>query len=78
MVGEDPDDEVKAVDLERSFSHKSLVKRMAIVGAGPGFNLLLAVFLLMLVFLFYGVPVLSNLVGGIEKNLRMGRPLRRH
>lgn len=67
MVGEDPDDEVKAVDLERSFSHKSLVKRMAIVGAGPGFNLLLAVFLLMLVFLFYGVPVLSNLVGGIEK-----------
>jgi membrane-associated protease RseP (regulator of RpoE activity) len=30
---------------------------MAIVAAGPGFNLLLAVFLLMIVFIFYGVPV---------------------
>jgi regulator of sigma E protease len=66
MVGEDPEEEVKAVDLERSFAHKSLLTRTAIVAAGPGFNLLLAVFLLMLVFLFYGVPVLSNLVGAVE------------
>jgi regulator of sigma E protease len=66
MVGEDPEEEVKAADLERSFAHKSLLKRTAIVAAGPGFNLLLAVFLLMLVFLFYGVPVLSNLVGAVE------------
>jgi regulator of sigma E protease len=66
MVGEDPEEEVKAVDLERSFAHKSLLKRTAIVAAGPGFNLLLAVFLLMIVFLFYGVPVLSNLVGAVE------------
>ena len=66
MVGEDPEEDVKAVDLERSFAHKSLLKRTAIVAAGPGFNLLLAVFLLMVVFLFYGVPVLSNLVGAVE------------
>jgi regulator of sigma E protease len=66
MVGEDPEEEVKAVDLERSFAHKSLLKRIAIVAAGPGFNLLLAVFLLMIVFLFYGVPVLSNLIGAVE------------
>jgi regulator of sigma E protease len=66
MVGEDPEEEVKAIDLERSFAHKSLLKRVAIVAAGPGFNLLLAVFLLMVVFLFYGVPVLSNLVGAVE------------
>jgi regulator of sigma E protease len=66
MVGEDPEEEVKAVDIERSFAHKSLLKRTAIVAAGPGFNLLLAVFLLMVVFLFYGVPVLSNLVGAVE------------
>jgi regulator of sigma E protease len=66
MVGEDPEEEVKAVDLERSFAHKSLLKRTAIVAAGPGFNLLLAVFLLTVVFLFYGVPVLSNLVGAVE------------
>jgi regulator of sigma E protease len=67
MVGEDPEEEVKAVDVERSFAHKSLLKRFAIVAAGPGFNLLLAVFLLMLVFLFYGVPVLSNSVGAVEE-----------
>jgi regulator of sigma E protease len=66
MVGEDPEEEVKTVDLERSFAHKSLLKRTAIVAAGPGFNLLLAVFLLMIVFLFYGVPVLSNLIGAVE------------
>ena len=39
---------------------------MAIVAAGPGFNLLLAVFLLMIVFIFYGVPVLSTQVGAVE------------
>ncbi|HMA80509.1 MAG TPA: RIP metalloprotease RseP [Candidatus Binatia bacterium] len=67
MVGEDPDEEVQQADLERSFAHKSLAKRIAIVVAGPGFNLLLAVFLLMVVFTFYGVPVMSTQVSGVEK-----------
>jgi regulator of sigma E protease len=67
MVGEDPDEEVQPADLERSFAHKSLAKRIAIVVAGPGFNLLLAVFLLMVVFTFYGVPVMSTQVSGVEK-----------
>lgn len=67
MVGEDPDEEVQQVDIERSFAHKSLTKRIAIVVAGPGFNLLLAVFLLMAVFTFYGVPVMSTQVSGVEK-----------
>ena len=66
MVGEDPDEEVQQVDIERSFAHKALVKRSAIVAAGPGFNLLLAVLLLLIVFLFYGVPVLSTQVWGVE------------
>ena len=66
MVGEDPDEEVGQADIERSFAHKPLLKRVAIVAAGPGFNLLLAVLLLMAVFLFYGVPVLSTQVGGVE------------
>ena len=47
MVGEDPDEEVRTEDVEKSFAHKSLLKRIAIVVAGPGFNLLLALFLLM-------------------------------
>src|ERR671919_2440716 len=50
MVGEDPDEEVRQEDLERSFANKSLFKRIAIVVAGPGFNLLLALFLLIGVF----------------------------
>src|SRR5437762_661951 len=66
MVGEDPDDEVQQSDIERSFAHKGLLTRIAIVAAGPGFNLLLAVVLLMIVFLFYGVPILSTQVGGVE------------
>src|SRR5512146_362527 len=66
MVGEDPDEEVGQADIERSFAHKSLAKRVAIVAAGPGFNLLLAIILLMIGFLFYGVPVLSTQVGGVE------------
>ena len=66
MVGEDPDEEVQQADVEKSFAHKGLLQRMAIVAAGPGFNLLLAVFLLMIVFIFYGVPVLSTQVGAVE------------
>lgn len=67
MIGEDPDEEVSQADRERSFAHKSLFKRCAIVFAGPGFNLMLAVLLLMVVFVFYGVPVMSTLVSGVEK-----------
>jgi regulator of sigma E protease len=67
MVGEDPDEEVQQADIEKSFAHKSLLKRVAIVVAGPGFNLLLAVFLFMVVFTFYGVPMMSTQVSGVEK-----------
>src|SRR6266705_6384866 len=62
MVGEDPDEEVQQADVEKSFAHKSLLKRIAIVVAGPGFNILLAVFLLIVVFTFYGFPVMSKQV----------------
>lgn len=67
MVGEDPDEQVSPQDVAKSFAHKSLIKRVAIVAAGPVFNLLLAVFLLMVVFTFYGVPVMSTQVSGVEK-----------
>ena len=67
MVGEDPDEQVSPADLEKSFAAKSLTKRIAIVVAGPGFNLLLAVLLLMVVFTFYGLPVMSTQVSGVEK-----------
>ncbi len=67
MIGEDPDEEVSSADIDRSFAHKSLLKRIAIVVAGPGFNLLLAVLLLVVVYTFYGVPVMSTQISGVEK-----------
>jgi len=68
MIGEDPDEQVQQTDIDRSFAHKNLLTRTAIVFAGPGFNLLLAVLLLMVVFTFYGVPVMSTQVSGVEKD----------
>jgi regulator of sigma E protease len=66
MVGEDPGEEVEAVDVAKSFSHQPLGKRALIVAAGPGFNLLLAVFLFAWIFTFFGVPVLTTKVGSVE------------
>ena len=68
MVGEDPDEEVQEVDVRRSFSHQGLLKRAAIVMAGPLFNLLLAVVIFVCIFMAYGVPVLTTRVGGVEPN----------
>lgn len=66
MIGEDPDQEVDPVDRARSFSNQSLGKRFAIVAAGPGFNLLLAVVIFLWVFLVYGVPYITTEVGDVE------------
>lgn len=68
MVGEDPDQEVEEVDRERSFSHKSLGRRFAIVVAGPGFNLLLAAIIFLWTFLAYGLPYITTEVGSVEAN----------
>ncbi|MFC1826066.1 site-2 protease family protein, partial [Thermodesulfobacteriota bacterium] len=46
MVGEEPDAEVDPEDIEISFTHKHVFKRILIVAAGPFFNLLLAVIIL--------------------------------
>src|ERR671912_2611195 len=35
MVGEDPEEEVSGADIQRSFGHKPLLQRIAIVAAGP-------------------------------------------
>src|ERR1043166_5847269 len=35
MVGEDPSEEISPADVERSFAHKNILKRIAIVAAGP-------------------------------------------
>ncbi len=68
MVGEDPEEKVKEVDIQKSFSHQGIAKRLAIVAAGPLSNLLLAVFIFAWIFMFYGIPVLTTRVGGVEPN----------
>lgn len=65
MVGEDPDEEVKEIDVQKSFSHQGLWKRTAIVAAGPLFNLLLAVAIFIGIFLAYGVRVHNTTVAGV-------------
>ncbi|HEY3305417.1 MAG TPA: RIP metalloprotease RseP [Candidatus Binatia bacterium] len=66
MVGEDPEEQVSSVDVHKSFSHQPLGKRIAIVAAGPVFNLLLAVVIFLWTFLTYGVPVSTSKVAAVE------------
>ncbi len=66
MVGEDPEEEVSAADQKIAFNQQPLWKRMAIVLAGPGANLLFAFIVFSVVFMTYGarVPSEAAKVGG--------------
>jgi regulator of sigma E protease len=65
MFGEETDPELTEADKAVAFSHKSVWQRMAIVFAGPLFNLLTAVVIFCGVFL-WGVPVLTAKVGEVQ------------
>lgn len=68
MVGEDDTDGAgDEVDPRLSFSHQELWKRMAIVTAGPAFNLLFALVAFIAVFAVYGIQVPSEAarIGGV-------------
>ncbi|HOO37893.1 MAG TPA: RIP metalloprotease RseP [Deltaproteobacteria bacterium] len=66
MLGEEPsgEEEITHIDLERSFSHKGLMARAAIVAAGPIFNLLLAVVIYTII-AWWGIPTFAPVVGGL-------------
>jgi regulator of sigma E protease len=66
MVGEAPGDDLDPADEPRSFTHKPLWKRFAIVLCGPLFNLLFALFIFCAVFTFYGLPVMSPEIGEVK------------
>lgn len=78
MVGEDPREVVvdqtgqafdgagQPLDVERSFAHKSVWARIAIVLAGPGANFLLALLLFWGVFAFVGRPAFPPVAGKPE------------
>lgn len=65
MVGENPGEEVAPEDIPRSFSHKPLGWRAAIVAAGPVSNLIFALLVYFLVVSVWGLPTLSTLVGDV-------------
>ncbi|VAW39168.1 Intramembrane protease RasP/YluC, implicated in cell division based on FtsL cleavage [hydrothermal vent metagenome] len=56
MVGESPDEEVSEADKKKSFTHKPLLARVAIVSAGATMNLVLAAVLFPVIFMI-GVEV---------------------
>ena len=68
MVGEEPDSQIDPADIGLSFTHKPVSQRMAIVAAGPFFNILLALVIFYLVFQFAGMTVLLPTVGQVTSD----------
>jgi regulator of sigma E protease len=68
MLGEneEEDDEISPDEAERSFNHQSVLKRIAIVAAGPVFNLLLALLLFCGLFLISGNQVMTTEIGQVR------------
>jgi len=62
LAGENPDEE--CADPEKSFSLKPVWTRLAVVLAGPTFNLLFAAVLYVVVFMV-GVPVMTTEISGV-------------
>ncbi len=62
MVGESQDETVSDADRERSFTHKPIYKRAAIVVSGPVMNLILAVILMPIIYII-GIQVPVYLEG---------------
>lgn len=58
MVGEEPDADINPEDIELSFTHKHVAKRMLIVAAGPVFNILLAI---LIFFVFFSITGLEDI-----------------
>lgn len=64
MLGEEPDDELDEAEKKRSYKNQPILKRAAIVVAGPCFNFLTAIVIFFFVFIF-GVPVLMPIIGEV-------------
>jgi regulator of sigma E protease len=68
MLGEETADEAEDLtpeDAARSFGTQTVGKRLAIVAAGPLFNLLLALVIFILFYMFAGTHVLTSEVGQV-------------
>jgi len=71
MLGESADEEEEPLspeDEEKSFSNKHVGKRMAIVAAGPIFNLLLALLIFCSFYIVAGIHVMTPEIGQVREN----------
>lgn len=82
LYGEDPTDPVKGTDAKRSFSNQPVFRRIAIAGAGPIANIILAIFVFFVISIFglerIIVPYLADVIPGSqawELGLRPGDQL---
>ncbi len=69
LVGEDPEEEVPEEKRGTSFYEKPLSVRVAVVGAGPLFNILFALVVMTGLYL-WGIPVLEPVVGQVMAGSR--------
>ncbi len=69
MLGENGDDEdpVSPEDEAKSFSHKPAIQRIAVVAAGPIFNLLLALLIFFGSYAVTGMQVLTTEIGEVRQ-----------
>lgn len=67
MVGEDPEAEIDPQNLPLSFTHKHVLKRFAIVAAGPVANLLFAVVIFFGFYMFVGLEDLTPYIRSLDK-----------
>lgn len=62
MEGED-----EKVSTQNSFGEKTLLQRASVIAAGPIFNIILTILLLIPVFFSMGVPTNENIVGTVQQ-----------
>jgi regulator of sigma E protease len=67
MVGEADGGELSEAEKARSFAEKPPLKRIAIVAAGPLFNLIFALLIFIAVFMI-GVPIATTKIGEVVKD----------
>ena len=66
MVGEEPDADIDPANIELSFTHKHVAKRMLIVAAGPVFNILLAILIFFVFFSITGIDDIKPIIRQVQ------------
>jgi len=64
---EEESEEISPEDFHRAFNHQHVLKRLAIVAAGPFFNLFLALFLFWGVYVVSGNDVMTTEIGQVRE-----------